>query len=153
MKFIPLTQGRFTFVDDEDFDALNKFKWYYERGYACRKNGKKEYMHKVINQTPEGMHTDHIDGNRLNNTRGNLRSCTASQNIMNRKISTGKSSAYKGVSFYKRHGYWVAGIMRDRKDIHLGVFDTEIEAARAYNAAATKLFGEFARLNIIQGAN
>lgn len=147
MKQIPLTQGKFALVDDEDFEFLMQWKWHFERGYSCNKSEKKIYMHNLINKTPTKMQTDHIDGNKLNNTKENLRTCSASQNSMNSKKIILKTSKYKGVYFFKRDKNWAAKIMLDRKSIFLGHFSLEIDAAKAYNDAAIKYFGKFARLN------
>lgn len=164
MKKIYLTQGQFTLVDDEDFDRINKFRWCAHKGRTGKYYAEggvgltKRYMHKMIMNTPDGMVTDHIDGNGLNNQKSNLRVCTRSQNSMNKK-GHGKTSIYKGVHFntYARknrtgqvilnYGYWKGSIVCDRKHIHLGTFKTEIEAAKAYDEAAKKYHGEFAVLN------
>lgn len=93
---------------------------------------------------------DHIDGNPLNNLIYNLRECNDSQNQMNkRKCKQTTSSKYKGVSFFKRDKKWKAEIYVNRKNLFLGLFVYEIDAAKAYNIAAIKYFGEFAQLNII----
>jgi len=154
-KHIPLTQGKFALVDDRDYEELSKHKWYYEHGYARRDYqiaGKRHrvYMHKLIAGTPDGMHTDHINGDKLDNRAENLRVCSASENQMNSEKNKNSSSKYKGVSFYKRDEKWQAGIMLNRKDIYLGRFTSEIEAAKAYNEAAINYFGEFAKLNILK---
>lgn len=97
------------------------------------------------------MLVDHINGNGLDNRRSNLRLATAFQNLANMAIRP-HTSQYKGVSYYKhRTSYkkWVAEIRCNRKRVRLGAFESEIEAARAYNEAAKNLFGEFARLNPI----
>lgn len=103
MKKIKLTSGKFALVDDDMFEELNKFSWCLNGGYAIRgysKNGKqaKLKMHRVIMNTPKGMDTDHIDNNKLNNQRNNLRVCTRSQNCMNRKkrSTPNLSSSFKG---------------------------------------------------------
>lgn len=101
MKQIPLTKDHFAIVDDADYDWLSRFKWHFERGYACKKTREKVYMHKLINGAPKGMHTDHINGNGLDNRRDNLRSATAAQNSMNSKKIKSGSNKYKGVCFYR----------------------------------------------------
>lgn len=151
MKEILLSKGEKVIVDDEDFDELNQFKWYLSKyGYAVRNsklNNKriKIYMHKYINSNHEFI--DHINGNKLDNRRCNLRGCTLKQNSFNQKISKNNKSGYKGVYFSKKANKWIANINKDYKRIHLGTFLTAKEAAKAYNKAAIELYGKFARLN------
>jgi len=151
MKEIPLTQGRFTIVDDEDFEWANQWKWYLNTsGYAVRVDYHQQkrtiYLSRMICHTPIEMETDHINGNRLDNREINLRICTRTQNRQNRIIHKNNSSGYKGVTFDKRKRKWCAQI-KCSKHIHLGYFDCLKDAARAYDLAAKKYFGEFARLN------
>ncbi len=102
MKKIPLTQGKFALVDDEDFEYLNQWKWKFLSGYAARKKGKKTiYMHRLVNNTLDNKSTDHINMNKSDNRKENLRSSTSSQNKFNRD-SMGGSSKYKGVSWNKK---------------------------------------------------
>jgi len=92
---------------------------------------------------------DHIDGNKLNNRIENLRACNISQNIMNTKKRSGKSSVYKGVSFARSRNTapWQAAVKKDGRQIYLGYFDDEKSAAVAYDIAALRYHGEFAVLN------
>lgn len=151
---IPLSSGQFALVDPIDFRRVMKFKWSYsksaqdEQGYACTwAGGKKIYLHRFITDAPKGMEVDHEDGDRLNNCRGNLRVATRKQNAANAsRWRRPKHSRFKGVS-RDRGGRWFAQIMKDGKNNHLGVFDSEEQAARAYDAAARELFGDFARTN------
>lgn len=159
MKTIQLTQGKVALVDDEDFEYLNQFKWCAAklsgRFYAVRNAPKdgKQYMymmHRVIMDTPKGFHTDHISGDGLDNRKLNLRIATVQQNGQNRKSCTGTSSEYKGISWQVSRNKWFAQIRKpDGKDEYLGRFTNENEAALAYNAAALRHYGEFARLNVI----
>lgn len=145
------TTVAYAMVDDEDFEWLNQWSWqsakgrntFYVRG---RINGEMTSMHRTIMKLSKGdpLFVDHIDLNGLNNQRENLRIVTHSQNARNRR-AWGKSS-YLGVSY--QHP-WTAGISVDGRTIKLGRFATEIEAAQAYNEAAIKYHGEFARLNQI----
>lgn len=105
MKKIKLTQGKYAIVDDEDFEWLNQWKWcyckYVIRDIILNKKNKRIYMHRLIMNTPEKMQTDHINGNKLDNRRNNLRICTQSQNNMNRKISKLNTSGYRGIYWDK----------------------------------------------------
>jgi hypothetical protein len=154
-KQIPLTRGYTTIVDDEDFDELSKYKWHCSSyGYAIRiiRIGLKRktiWMHRLIVGTPDGMDTDHINGNRLDNRRTNLRVCTTTQNVRNATKRENTSSRFKGVYWCKRVSKWMARVSLNSKGIYLGYFDDEIDAAKAYNEAAQKHYGEFAKLNVI----
>jgi len=156
-RTIVLTQGQVAIVDDEDFEWLNRHKWTYlpstHTGYAHRRvYQKREYikdilMHRVILNAPPGMQTDHRNMNGLDNRRVNLRMCTNSQNHMNTRKRSNCVSIYKGVSWHKLAGKWRAQIKANNRRKHLGLFNSEEEAALAYDIAALKFFSEFARLN------
>ena len=136
MRTIKLSQGFEAMVDDEDFEELNKFKWqvnkYKHSNYAIRFSNEKENikMHREILNTPKGMQVDHIDGNGLNNVKGNLRIVTQRQNTQNKH--TLKSSIYPGVSKNKPYKTWRATISINKKIKHIGCFNTELEAYNAY---------------------
>jgi hypothetical protein len=159
MKEIKLTMNLVALVDDEDFEALNKRKWFAQKGrntfYArtsYRKNGvkKSERMHRVIlGLTDSNLLADHIDGNGLNNQKSNLRTASYSDNNANRKTKINDTSKYLGVCFNASNGLWKAQITKNYKKHNLGFFAKEINAAKAYNEAAKKLHGEFANLNIL----
>lgn len=105
-------------------------------------------MHReILGLMPEDPDVDHRDGEGLNNRRSNLRLVTNSQNNMNSQCRWGALSKYKGVSWHKRREKWQGRIKLNGKEIYLGYFDNEKKAARAYDEAAKKHFGEFARLN------
>jgi hypothetical protein len=146
---IPLSQGKTAMVDLEDYEHLSQFRWRYRDGYAVTKEN--TTMHRMIMNPPEGMFVDHINGKRWDNRKENLRICTHKQNNRNRKPHKRKcSSIYKGVTWSKAHGKWVARIIVDHKQVFLGYFADEREAAIAYNTAALKYYGEFARFNEIE---
>lgn len=112
------------------------------------------YLHRLITKAPVGIEIDHINRDGLDNRRSNLRWSTHSQNMLNKAKKLGCHSKYRGVGFRKGHSTgkpWRAYVTKDRKQLHLGWFATEIEAARAYNAAAMDLYGEFAIQNVDAG--
>ena len=156
MKEIPLTRGYVALVSDEDYPELSRYKWHVvghgRRLYAARKHtvdGVKTslYMHVAVMQPPDGMQTDHIDGDSLNNQRHNLRNATLQQNNRNKRKQGGTVSQYKGVSWDKKLKKWRAWISHNNKRIYLGVHIYEEGAARAYDEAAKRYYGEFANLN------
>lgn len=161
MREVPLTKGYVAIVDDEDYEAAMKFKWYAsEKGgtvYAERTYWDKEIkcyfgmsLHRYLMGAQPGEKVDHADGNGLLDTRANMRIVTKAQNNWNaRKPSHGLSTPYKGVVLFKRDATYRAYIKKDGKQRHLGYFATPEDAARAYNAAALELFGEFARSNLV----
>lgn len=152
MKRIPLGKtGKYTLVDDTDFDWLNQFTWFLTAGRANRNvwpidNDEPTSMSRLIMgcKRGDGILVDHKDGNRLNNQRYNLRRATVAQNCQNSKKRS-KKSVYKGVRAKKKR--WEARITCNGKAIRIGTYPTEIEAAYAYDKAALEYHGEFARLN------
>jgi hypothetical protein len=157
MKRIKLTQGKFALVSDEDYEFLSQWKWCackdHKTFYAVRGlpgvNGKPTTikMHRVIAERIGIKNPDHKDQNGLNNQRSNLREATQSQQIANQNLRRNNTSGYKGVSWFKRAEKWRAYIRVSRKQIYLGLFMDIKDAAKAYNKAALKYFGEFAVLN------
>lgn len=157
MKTIGLNNGKFAMVDDEDYIFLSQWKWQAKKHrntyYAVRTIHVKRksvgviWMHRVINKTPTGLVTDHIDRNGLNNQKSNLRTSSISENNRNSMYKNG-TSKYKGVGF--KGNKWRARISVNKKQIHLGVFKSQEDAAIAYNNAAIKYHGEFAYLNEIK---
>jgi hypothetical protein len=157
MREIPLTQGQVALVDDEDYERLSAFKWQVRRGrytfYAQRgvtvSAGVQRtvQMHRVILDAPRDMDVDHRDGNGLNNQRENLRLCTNTENQRNKRRYVNNTSGYKGVHWAKNVGKWWAYIHVDGAYKNLGYFTSKEDAARAYDEAAVKYYGEFAFLN------
>lgn len=160
MKTILLTQGKYAIVDDEDYEYLRQWKWFYLRGYSVRSvylgkkrngkyTGKTEYMHRVIAKTPNGKFTDHVNQDKLDNRGTNLRTCNKAQNSMNRTKQINNTSGHKGVSWNRRLEKWESYIWKSGKKTFLGYFTSLNEAARAYNIKALELHGSFAKLNLI----
>lgn len=155
MQKIPLSRGYFALIDDEDYQRVSKYKWTYDNGYAVRgirlpnRRYKKIMLHRFLINAKPGQFVDHIDGNRSNNTRSNLRICTKAQNGQNRHIpAPNKVSHYKGVSrTHNTRDRWQALIIANGKRHYLGSFPSQEEAARAYDTKARELHGEFAQLN------
>lgn len=163
MREIQLTQDQIAKVSDEDYENLSKYKWAayriagkgrngtvylygFKAGYKL--NGKKYWMHNVLMEPSEGQEVDHIDGDPLNNQRDNLRIVQHGDNCKNRgKRSNGGTSKYLGVCKKASKNKFVASIRFNDKSLHIGYFDNEEDAARAYDAKAKEVFGEFARLN------
>jgi hypothetical protein len=151
---IPLTRGYVTRIDAADRAFTDGHSWHAVMGtytaYACAKvNGRCTLLHSLL--CPDWEFVDHWDGNGLNNCRSNLRDGTGFKNSANRGLSSSNTSGYKGVGWNKRKGKWRAGIMIDGKPIHLGYFGTPEEAADAYDQAAVRHFGEYAKTNAMLG--
>ena len=151
---IKLTHGKYAIVDVEDYEKLAQEDWHlWESGsynqYAIRyEEGKSLKMHRVIMNAPAGFVVDHKNGEGLDNRKTNLRITTQAQNQYNRKKYKGKTtSQYKGVHRKHDRKKYIAKIRCNGKRIFLGYFDNEIDAAKAYDAAARLHHGEFAVLN------
>ena len=156
MKNIELTQGHVALVDDEDYERVNQYLWQIkgDGNNVCARGWigeKKIYMHRfIMNLTHNDKQViDHIDHDGLNNKKANLRICDQGNNMKNRLSVKNSSSCYKGISWNKRDKIWNVAIKADGRRYYIGIFKCEIEAAKAYNKAALKHHGEFAKLNII----
>lgn len=162
MKLIPLTRGQVAKVCDCHARLVENYKWsavwnkdmqsyYASRGTSIAERllgaPRTMSMHKVINNTPKGMHTDHKNHDTLDNQCSNLRNATPSQNHSNQNKSKSNTSGYKGVSRRKNSSKWTAFITVNNERKHLGTFDTAEEAARWYDDAAIEHYGEFANTN------
>jgi len=158
---IYLAKGVNAIIDSDDYDKIKDYKWScsklgyvssvinsYKPGQKRNKIQKTIYLHKLI-MGESSKFIDHIDGNSLNNRKSNLRFCTQMENSRNQSIKSNNTSGYKGVSWSKSMRKWEASISPNYKRIVLGYFINKIEAAIAYNEAAIKYFGRFAKLNII----
>lgn len=159
MKVIYLTQGKSVLVDDSDYAYLMQWKWYVTvHGYAARMSNKKDQisgsrktitMHSVLLRDAKLI--DHIDTNRLNNQKYNLRAYSHRENSQNRRVHKNNICGYKGVRYYKQTNKYQARISVNHKEISLGYYYNIKDAAIAYNKAAKKYFGSFARTNKING--
>jgi hypothetical protein len=152
---IALSQDKFAIVDAENFYQLNQFRWYACKTgsgafYAVRMEGRRQIgMHRQILWVEKGLVVDHRNGNTLDNRKANLRPATKTQNRWNcGKQGKPASSRFKGVYWSNRYKQWSAMLRFNKQRIALGLFDSEIDAAKAYDEAAKKYHGEFARLNL-----
>ena len=161
---ISISKGQITIVDDEWYPILSQYKWHCvgkpggtKPVYAARRisiegyeHGRVVLMHYFILPRIPGLSIDHINGNGLDNRRENLRYASIAENNCNTKRRRDGQSKYKGVTRGKVPGTWRANIYLDGRQTSLGVFNTEEEAAAAYNEAAIVAHGEFARLNDVE---
>jgi len=164
MKEIKLTRGKVAVVDDSDYEFLSRFRWcarpMEDKFYAVRRKRRSDVgpagrrvgniaMHTVILGLGPGDICDHKDGDGLNNQRSNIRKADLSKNNGNSKLSKSNTSGFKGVC-WKNNG-WEVSIGINGKQTYIGRFKSRIEAARAYDLAADKHWGEFAKHNALLG--
>lgn len=143
------TTGRRVFIDDDDYDYLSKFTWYiHSRGYAqALIDGQMVLMHRLIMRPPNNMHIDHIDHDKTNNQKYNLRVVTKGANAQNIPPKANNTSGYVGVASNGK--YWQSSIYKDGKRQFIGNFKNKDSAAVAYNKRALLLYGKNAYLNPI----
>jgi hypothetical protein len=154
---ITLTRGYVAIADAADFELLDGRNWHALTspcGMCASTNVTREdgyydiaLMHRALLAAPDEFHVDHINGDRLDNRRSNLRLATNQQNCWNQGLSKRNTSGYKGVSWHSRDLIFGAHIRINGRQKTLGEFADAISAARAYDAAARRHYGEFARLN------
>lgn len=142
-------------IDQEDAQRVMRHTWWWDGKYAYTQTGPKGRrrnirLHRFILNVPDNLIVDHINGDRTDYRRINLRIATYSQNNANSRLRTSNKSGYKGVSWSKVSGKWYATITHNSKQHNLGLYISKEDAARAYNAAALRLFGTFARINSIE---
>lgn len=155
-KEIRLTNGMVALVDDEDYEKVIAYKWRFDGRYATtvidKESQQKVYMHRFLTRAETGELIDHKNGDTLDNRGENLRKANYRENSANRKLYAHNTTGFKGVYRYSRGSKrWRAAITFNDKQISLGYYANPIEAAKAYNKKAVELFGEFAKLNVIEG--
>jgi AP2 domain len=150
---ITLTRGYVTVIDNEDRTITDDRTWHAHlvphrnTVYACTKiNSRHTLLHRLLADWAE---VDHADGDGLNNRRSNLRDGTGLRNKANKGLQANSTSGFKGVS--RRGAKWGAFIKVNRKQVYLGLFGTPEDAAAAYDRAAVRYFGEYARTNLMLG--
>lgn len=158
--FIPLGKGKIAVIDFEDWNLIRSYTWtlktngknkktYYAYGYKREAGrGISTTLHReIMGEYPLGLELAHKDGDGLNNRRDNLKFVTHQQNLQGRKMKKeNTTSLFRGVRLHQR-GKWTAQLSLNGKQVALGCFTTEIEAAKAYDAGARKYFGEHAAPN------
>jgi hypothetical protein len=151
VKFLSINKSdKLAIVDDEDFDRLSGYVWWDRSSiYRVEHRHYKTYHYSMANTVMNNYDVmyDHKDRNALNNQKENLRVATYSQNCRNVAKKSNTSSKYKGVSYHKSKKKWIASIRKDFILIHLGYFELEVDAAKAYDAKAKEIDKEFAVLN------
>lgn len=159
MPTITLIRGYKALVDDDDFERFGMLRWSVREAVTQRihyayavihiRNPRRGfiYLHRAIVGCPEDLFVDHANGDTLDNRRSNLRICTRGENARNQRLSSANTSGFKGVTRCGRKWHAQISAGPGKKRVHIGNFETPIEAALAYDAAARKYHGEFARLN------
>lgn len=153
---LDLPNGFKTIIDDDDYGMVRMYKWQCRQSKGLKYVGRGQYidgkvrqfsLHRQITECPKGMVVDHVNGDGLDNRRENLRICTQLGNNGNQRLKSNNSTGYKGVSLHKMTGRFQASITKDGKATYLGLFDSVIDAAMAYDAAANEYFKDYRRTN------
>lgn len=148
VRIIPLTNGKFAIIDKADQHLVGGSSWCFNIGYAARSSSNRDLgvhylMHRLIIGAKKGEFVDHINGNKLDNRRSNLRLSSKSQNRCNTRTPISNTSGYKGVSWHKRQKKWHAQVKMNGKNHHIGYYDDPEKAHQAYLEKAKGLHGEF----------
>ena len=151
MRKIALTKGKVALIDNKDILNISKYSWNFTNGYAYTKiNNKSISMSRFLLNPPKNLWVDHINGNKLDNRRNNLRIVNPSQNSFNRLKNSSNRSGYKGVYLATNKKQWQAEIRANGKRQYLGKYSTKEEAAMAYNEAARRMHGKYAKLEKVE---
>jgi ribosomal protein S14 len=136
-------------IDETDYPLVSKYCWQYNRprNYIFMSKRPQKPLSRFLLDCPVGLEVDHINHNRLDNRRNNLRIATRAENQANVSLKSTNTSGYKGVSFCKQTKKWRASIGKGKLQITIGRYDTREDAAKAYDIKAIELQGEFACLN------
>ncbi len=155
MKVIHLTQNKVTWLDNEDFERVNKYKWHANKKttgvfYAYRKQWipeKQKYitiiMHRFIMNCPEDMEIDHIDHNGLNNQKSNLKICSHADNMRNIKVRRTSNSGFRGISWDKKNKKWRITICKEKKFYNRGRFTELEDAVKEHRKSFKEIFGYY----------
>lgn len=160
MAEFKLENDKIVIVDRDDLPFLTSYRWQINsEGYVvswrwCPLTKKTTvlWLHRLVNKTPSTLICDHLNHNKLDNRKTNLRNCSNSQNLANQIKRPGLSSKYKGVVWHRRRQKWMANIhisnsKNTKKTVYLGYFDNETKAALVYDKAAKICFGSYALTN------
>jgi hypothetical protein len=148
MKLVPLSQNKFVQIDDEDLKKVSQYKWHYNNGYAKTwYKGKRIRMHRLIMNAPDGVNVDHINGDKLDCRKENLRPCTIMQNNRNGKLRKNSTTGYIGVTIEPSTGHYRPNIYKDGRAVSFGQFLNPHYAALARDLWAVDFYGEFASTN------
>lgn len=150
---IVLTRGAVAIIDEKDYEEVSKFKWCYDGRYASRglydrstKKRSMQRLHTFLMNTPKGMNVDHINGNKLDNRRSNLRICSHNQNLWNYGKHRDNGTGYKGVILDKRYSRYQARIQVNKITYSSPWFDTPEEAHKAYKQLSKTHHGEYSNV-------
>lgn len=139
--FLPLTKGRYVVIDKDDYESVKDIKWFFDGRYAANKIGKKIYLHRILMKSPKGEVVDHINGDKLDCRKSNLRICTQQRNTFNRtSLNKNNTSGHIGITWSRDKNKWLTRIMLSNKSKFLGYFE-ELEDAISARKKGEILYG------------